>query len=157
MGMCARRQAGREGGGGSGEIIRVCVCFLLLPLTISPPFWLLEDSRACTDKLAHPAAKAHFYSTSHSPLHPSSLSLLQHPNHPLRPPLGELFSRAGLEKHLHLLASLLSFGLSLGIIAGSCLLKVPQLLNIVRSQVSREGGREEAMEAREALRERMGK
>jgi len=51
----------------------------------------------------------------------------------------------------------LSFGLSLGIIAGSCLLRVPQLLNIVRSQVRREGGREEAMEAREALRERMGK
>ena len=70
---------------------------------------------------------------------------------------GELFSRAGLEKHLHLLASLLSFGLSLGIIAGSCLLRVPQLLNIVRSQVRREGGREEAMEAREALRERKGK
>lgn len=53
---------------------------------------------------------------------------------------GELRTRRGMEQHLDLILSFISMGLSMGIIAGACFLKIPQLLTILKHQVRQEVG-----------------
>lgn len=45
-----------------------------------------------------------------------------------------------MEQHLDLILSFISMGLSMGIIAGACFLKIPQLLTILKHQVRQEVG-----------------